>query len=87
MNELKDTVTLMLSGDYKDRFKAEYYQLKIRHDKLLNMLARHDTGTLGFEPDCSIDLFAEQCGAMGRYLNIMESRAKVEGIELDISVN
>lgn len=30
MNELKDTIELMNSSDYKDRFKAEYYQLKIR---------------------------------------------------------
>ena len=30
MMELKDTVDLMLSTDYKERFKAEYYQLKIR---------------------------------------------------------
>ena len=28
--ELKDTVALMESDDYKDRFKAEYYQTKIR---------------------------------------------------------
>ena len=28
MNELKDTIELMNSSDYKDRFKAEYYQLK-----------------------------------------------------------
>lgn len=83
MGTLNDTVALMLSGDYKDRFKAEYYQLKIRHEKLLNMLARHDTGTLGFEPTCSIGLLAEQCGVMGRYLHILESRAKAEGIPLD----
>ena len=29
--ELKDTVALMESDDYKDRFKAEYYQTKIRY--------------------------------------------------------
>lgn len=33
MNELKDTIELMNSSDYKDRFKAEYYQLKIRYTK------------------------------------------------------
>ena len=82
MTELKDTIALMTSADYRDRFKAEYYQLKIRHEKLLNLLARHDTGTLGFDPTCSIGLLAEQCGAMGRYLKVLEARAKVEGIEL-----
>ncbi len=79
---LRDTVALMLSSDHKDRFKAEYYQLKTRHEKLLNIIARYDTGTLDFEPDCSISMLAEQCGAMGRYLRIMEKRAKIEGIEL-----
>ena len=82
MTELKDTVALMLSSDYKDRFKAEYYQLKIRHEKLLNMLARIDTGTLDFDPTCSISMLAEQCSAMGRYLRVLETRAKVEEIEL-----
>ena len=36
--ELKDTATLMVNSDYKERFKAEYYQLKIRLEKLKCML-------------------------------------------------
>lgn len=40
MNELKDTIELMNSSDYKDRFKAEYYQLKIRYTKLHAMEVR-----------------------------------------------
>ena len=28
--ELKDTIELMTSDDYKDRFRAEYWQTKIR---------------------------------------------------------
>ena len=28
--ELKDTIELMNSSDYKERFKAEYWQTKIR---------------------------------------------------------
>ena len=31
--ELKDTIELMQSTDYKDRFKAEYYQLIERYKK------------------------------------------------------
>ena len=34
----QDTATMMTSSDYKERFKAEYYQTKIRHDKLHRML-------------------------------------------------
>ena len=35
--ELKETINLMTSADYKERFKAEYYQVKIRYEKLKNM--------------------------------------------------
>ena len=36
--ELKDTVNMMLSDDYKEHFKAEYIQEKIRAVKLENIL-------------------------------------------------
>lgn len=42
--ELKDTATLMVSSNYKERFKAEYYQLKIRLEKLKYMLQKWDNG-------------------------------------------
>ena len=32
--DLMDTVEMMSSTDYKERFKAEYYQTKIRYEKL-----------------------------------------------------
>ena len=32
--ELKDTIALMTSSDYKQRFIAEYWQTKIRYEKL-----------------------------------------------------
>ena len=31
--ELKDTVEMMGSSDYKERFRAEHFQLKIRMSK------------------------------------------------------
>ena len=31
---IEDTCGLMASGDYKDRFKAEYWQTKIRYERL-----------------------------------------------------
>lgn len=48
--ELKDTIELMQSADYKDRFKAEYYQTKIRYEKLHSMTIKYEAGTLDFEP-------------------------------------
>ena len=38
MMDLKDTIDMMNSPDYKERFKAEFFQLDIRIKKLANML-------------------------------------------------
>lgn len=80
--ELKDTIELMQSEDYKERFKAEYYQLKIRLEKLYEMLVRYDAGTLGFTPDCSIQLLKDQLSIMRDYLYALQVRAEIENIEL-----
>lgn len=81
--ELKDTIKLMWSADYKDRFKAEYYQLKIRKEKLSNMLNKYDeVDTLGFNPKCSYKLLSYQLECMNEYLEVLEERAKIEDIKL-----
>ena len=58
--ELQDTVELMNSAEYKDRFKAEYWQAKIRYDKLDDMTVKYEANTLTFIPKCSLDLLKEQ---------------------------
>lgn len=80
--ELKDTIDLMNSEDYEDRFKAEYYQTKIRYDKLHNMLIKHEAGVLDFTPTCPVAKLIEQKRYMGEYLRCLEVRAAIEGIEL-----
>ena len=80
--ELKDTTDLMTSADYKDRFKAEYYQTKIRYDKLCKMVVKYEAGTLDFEPSCPLYLLKAQKKAMGKYLYTLETRAEIEKIEL-----
>ena len=40
VTELKDTVEMMNSTDYKERFKAEYQQVVIRYKKLKAMLEK-----------------------------------------------
>ena len=80
--ELKDTIELMNSDDFKERFKAEYYQTKIRYDKLHQMLIRNEAGTLDFKPICPIAKLQEQKRYMGEYLRCLEVRAAFEGIEL-----
>ena len=44
VNSLNETVELMTSSDYKDRFKAEYYQLEYRYNKLKKMMDDWDSG-------------------------------------------
>ena len=80
--ELKDTVKMMQSEDYKERFKAEYHQTKVRYEKLHKMTVKHDAGTLDFTPACDIKLLKEQKMHMGNYLRCLEIRAEIEGIEL-----
>lgn len=80
--ELKDTVEMMTSSDYKERFKAEYYQLKLRYDKLALMITKWDEGTLEFEPSCSRTLLSRQFHHMRMYMIDLETRAKIEGIDL-----
>lgn len=79
---LKDTVDLMLSDDYKDRFKAEYLQTKLRYEKLNIMIDHLDVGSLDFQPKCPRYILMTQLDAMGEYLEILTARAQIEGIDL-----
>ena len=80
--ELRDTIEMMNSDDFKTRVKAEYWQTKIRYDKLHKMLIKADAGTLNFTLTCPLDLLREQKAAMGKYLYCLEVRAEIEGIDL-----
>ena len=82
MKNLKDTVDLMNSDDFKDRFKAEYYQTKIRYDKLHEMVVKYEAGTLPFTPNCSLELLKHHESMMSYYLYDLEVRAEIEKIEL-----
>lgn len=79
---LSDTAEMMNSPDYKERFKAEYYQTKIRYAKLHEMCIKYEAGTLDFTPNCPLELLKEQKGAMGQYLHCLEVRAEIEHITL-----
>ena len=57
--QLKDTVEMMESTDYNDRFRAEYLQLEIRVNGLRNMLRKYKKGTLTFNPSCSYDFVSD----------------------------
>ena len=89
--ELKDTIEMMNSDDYKERFKAEYYQTKIRYEKLKKLNTRIEAADMvKFERnqiempkhDCPWHLLRDQQTKMGEYLHLLEVRAEIEGIEL-----
>lgn len=84
---LKDTIEMMVSEDYKERFKAEYLQLALRLGGLKAMLAKWDNGELNFSPTCPRDIYDEQVEAMESYLKILTKRAEIEKISLLLSDN
>jgi len=81
-NPLYDTALLMKSNDFKDRFRAEYYQLKIRANGLKTILKKYKNNTLPFKPNCTYELLFTQLVYMENYIIVLEERAKVEDIEL-----
>ena len=80
--QLKDTVELMNSEDFKERFKAEYYQRLIRLDGLTGMLIKWENNMLDFEPKCSKETLVNQLIFMQGYIGILRLRAEIEEIEL-----
>ena len=82
MIELKDTVPMMVSDDYKERFVAEYSQLSIRYKKLYAVLEKYAADKLDFKPTCPIEILYEQLDHMEAYLNVLKTRAKYENIQL-----
>lgn len=80
--EIKDTFVMMVSDNYQDRYKGEYYELKIRADKLETMLEKYKAGTLPFTPSCNYELLFEQLVYMRQYQRILECRAEIENVDL-----
>ncbi|MBR4773667.1 MAG: hypothetical protein IK010_04475 [Bacteroidales bacterium] len=80
--DLQTITSLMLSSDYKDRMKAEYYHLLNRKENLEAVLKLWDSGKLTFTPDCPRSIYDLQMRAMNDYQAILEARAKIEGVAL-----
>lgn len=81
--KLNETVEMMNSTDFKDRFRAEYYQLINRVDGLEKMLDKYKKGELSFTPKCRYELLYEQLIYMRNYQQTLECRAEIEDIELE----
>ena len=96
--DLNMIIEKMQSSDYRERFKAEYYQLKDRWEKLkaFNNKIEAAQATDHYGPvngpelkrvempkhDCPEFMLREQQRIMGEYLHILEVRAIIEGVEL-----
>ena len=79
---LRETVAGMLSNDYKERIKAEYYQLKIRYTSLCRILDKIDNKELDFTPLTPVEMLKQQADIMHNYMKILEARAEIERIDL-----
>ena len=80
--DLTETIELMNSKEYKERFKAEYLQLLIRTQNLEKALLKMTKGELDFKSKCSYSLLLKQYNVMVDYGCLLEQRAAVEGIQL-----
>lgn len=84
IRNLEDTIPLMNSSDYKDRFVAEYLQLCIRKEKLYNTISKYNEGELEFGLTCTTKMLEEQYNLMYKYAEKLEERAKIEDINLNM---
>lgn len=80
--EWKTIVPLILSDDYRDRFKGEFYELNRRSKALEKTLKDKREGTLDFELTSGTAALEKQLKAMQDYLEVLTLRAKLEDISL-----
>ena len=80
--DLQTITSLMLSSDYKDIMKAEYYHLMNRKENLEAVIKLWDSGKLPFTSDCPRSIYDLQLRAMNDYKAVLEARAKIEKIVL-----
>lgn len=84
--KLQDTIKMMNSDDFKERFRAEYFQLQNRIEGLDKMLVDYRAGTLKFEPKCTIKMLDGQMRVMIMYRTHLEECAKIECISLEEAI-
>ena len=85
MENLKDTVALMESDNYQERFIAEYWQTKIRYERLKkynNAIEAHKDTEAEPPHTCPLEVLRAQEKAMARYLGILEKRVAIEQIPI-----
>lgn len=89
MMTLADTIPMMTSDDYRERFFAEYAQTKIRYEKLKDLLNQIEASMWSNKVkevafNCPMSVLREQQKSMGEYLHNLEVRAIIEHIDLSM---
>ena len=84
LEKLENSIEYMISSDWKKRFIAEYAQLITRLDRLLISIWDTEEGYSIF--DCPAGLLEMQVEAMRKYVEILEIRAELYGIDLEKEV-
>lgn len=79
---LKDTIPLMLSDDWKDRLKAEYWQTTIRLERLSTFLSDVETKGKPLHSKTPLSYYGAQAALMDGYLQTLRMRAYREHINL-----
>lgn len=82
INDLSQTVELMVSQDYKKRFIAEYAQIEIRTKRLERVIKSIKDNTCTFTPICDIEILESQYKTMNDYRETLILRASIEEIKL-----
>ena len=75
------TIDLRTSPDWKQRMKGEYLSLKEKTEKLHKTLIKWDAGTVVPQCNTPIEVLQTQYKHMTNYLNTLEVRMELEGID------
>lgn len=78
--ELKDTIDMMCSEDWKERLKAEYLQARIRYEKLVMFINKNRNNEQAVN---GLIFLEEQKHYLFLYIRSMERRLKIEKIEIE----
>lgn len=78
---LAETINMMVSGDWRQRLRSEYYQTIIRHNKLKKfiMQVRGDPGNY---PNVSIDLLLHQAKLLEKLEEDLRIRCELQRIDI-----
>ena len=81
--KMTDTIKLMNSTDYKERFRGEYFRLVNRIESFSKMLDGYRHNSLKYTPKCTLKMLDGQMNSMIIYRTHLEESAKIEEISLE----